>query len=78
MTPDHELLLSTAFATVVFGAIALFFGKVLRRVERARRAFKPPHRTLELVFRLWFAVLALGALYLTLFGHTGLFPRTFR
>lgn len=78
MTPDHELLLFTAFATVVFAAIALFFGRALRRIERARRSFKPPHRTLELIFRLWFAALALGALALTLFGHTGLFPGLFR
>ena len=68
MTHDPQLVTSTAFATVFFAAIALFFGRFLRRIERARRTFKPPHRTLELIFRLWFAALALASLFLTL--HT--------
>ncbi len=74
LTQDPELLTFTLLATVSFALIALFFGTVLRRLARARR-LKLPHRTLELVFRLWFAVLALGALYLTLFGRAGLFPK---
>ena len=67
MTRDPELITLTAAATVIFAAIALFFGTVLRRLSRGRRV-KLPHRNLELVFRLWFAVLALASLYLTIHG----------
>ena len=66
MKHDPELLAVTAFASVLFAVIALFFGRLLRRIERARPHFHPPHRTLELVFRLWFAALALAALALTI------------
>ncbi len=66
MIRDRELFFFTAFAAAVFAAIALFFGKLLRRIERARPSFRPPHRKLELVFRLWFAALALASLYVTL------------
>ena len=66
MIRDHELFTFTAFATVTFAVIALFFGKLLRRIERASPTFRPPHRKLELVFRLWFAALALASLTLTI------------
>ena len=70
MKHDPELLAVTAFATVLFAVIALFFGQLLRRIERARPNFHPPHRTLETIFRLWFAALAFAALYLTLHSLT--------
>ena len=72
MTPDHEQFALTGYATLIFGAIALFFGTLVRRT---RRRLTPAHQRLVLVFRLWFGALALGTLYLTLFGKTGLFPR---
>ena len=74
MTTDHELLAFTAFAAILFGTFALFFQTYLRRSKRLSR-MRPPPPSLILIFRLWFAALALGALYLTFFGHHGLFPR---
>ena len=67
MTRDPSLITLTATATILFAAIALFFGKVLRRLARARN-LKLPHPNLERVFRLWFAALAIASLYLTIQG----------
>ena len=74
MTPDRELLAFTAFAALLFGTFALFFQTYLSRSKRLSR-MRPPPPALILIFRLWFGALALGALYLTLFGRYGLFPR---
>ncbi len=74
MTRDNELFAFTAVAAVVFGVIALYFERYLQS-KRLRR-YKPPHRALILIFRIWFGALSLGALYLTLFGRQGLYPLT--
>lgn len=69
MTRDPELLTVTALAATLFAAIALAFPTLLRRATRNRRV-KLPHPRLVLVFRLYFAALALAALFLTLHGLT--------
>ena len=65
---DPSLTTTTFVAALIFAAIALYTGKLLEIFTRTRR-LKRPHRTLELIFRLWFAALALGALYLAFHGR---------
>ncbi len=68
MTRDPGLITLTAVTAGVFAAIAIFFGTFIRSFARKRRLKLPP-RSLEIVFRLFFAILALGALYLAFHGR---------
>ncbi|ADW67772.1 hypothetical protein [Granulicella tundricola] len=72
MKLDNEFLFLTAFAFVIFSAIAFFFGRFTDHLRRHSRRPLPP-RAFLLAFRLWFSALALGALALLLFSRHGLF-----
>ena len=74
MSPDRDLIWITIGAVVVFGALAVYSGRVLRFLGKTRGLKAPPPAAI-LVFRLWFTLLACGAVWLLLAGHPGLFGR---
>jgi hypothetical protein len=58
-------------AAGIFAAIAIFAGDGLRSFA-ARRRLKPPHASLILLFRVWFALLALATAWILLrHPHSG-------
>lgn len=58
-------MIQLLIALVLFAALALFSPRLLADFTR-RHHLKHPHRHLILVFRLWFAALALATLWLLL------------
>ena len=74
MSPDPNLPFITLSAAVLFGAAALFADPLLMKLGRLR-GLKPPPRSIVMIFRIWFAVLAGGSLWLLLASHHGLLSR---
>lgn len=74
MKPDHDALWLTVGAVFVFGALAVYSGTVLSFLGKTR-GLKSPPRFAVTIFRLWFALLAAGALWLLLASHQGFFHR---
>jgi hypothetical protein len=73
MKPDHDLILMTVGAVVLFGAAAIYSGSVLAFVGKTR-GLKAPPRFAVTIFRVWFAFLSGGALWLlvaALHHHVG-------
>lgn len=75
MTPDPDLLWMTIGAALLFGAAALYAESLLAFVGRTRGLKSPPHFAV-IVFRVWFGLLAAGALWLLLSGRHGLLGRS--
>jgi len=63
MKPDHDLILMTLGAVLLFGAAAIYSGSLLAFVGKTR-GLKAPPRCAVTIFRVWFALLAGGALWL--------------
>ena len=61
--PNLPFLLCGAF--LVFAAIAFYAERATTHLSRRMRA-RPPHRTLLLVLRGWFTLLAVGCLWILL------------
>jgi len=74
MTSDPDLLWITGGTTLLFGAAAVY-GASLLRFLGAKRGLKPPPRSVIMIFRIWFGLLAAGAFWLLLSGHHALLGR---
>jgi len=75
MTPDRDLVWLTIGAVIFFGAAAIYAETLLAFLGRTRRLSSPP-RFAILIFRVWFGLLATGALWLLLAGRHGLLSRS--
>ena len=59
LSADRQMIL---VAAVLFAAIAVYFPRLGPFLKKRR--IRPPHAAVALVFRLWFAVLAVASLAL--------------
>ena len=71
MNPDHDLFWITSGALAAFLALTIYSRSILVFLGRTRR-LRPPPPLVVTVFRLWFALLSAGALWLLLAGPHGL------
>lgn len=74
MSSDPDLLWITGGATLVFAAAAIYAGSLTAFLGRTRRLKAPP-RFAVIIFRVWFSLLAAGALWLLVAGRHGLLGR---
>jgi hypothetical protein len=74
MKPDHDLIWLTLGAVLLFGAAAVYSGTVLAFVGKTR-GLKSPPRFAVTIFRIWFSLLAGGALWLLVSSLHGQFAR---
>lgn len=70
MKPDHDLIWLTLGAVLLFGAAAVYSNKVMAFVGKTR-GLKAPPRFAVTIFRIWFALLAAGSLWMLLAGLHG-------
>ena len=59
MKPDHQLTFLTLVAAAIFTAIAVFTPRATPWLRK--RHIRPPHPAVSIIFRLWFAALAVAS-----------------